>query len=285
MEDRPEGGSNFTLFQKLPGQIPIQCGTVSPYCVSGCRIGSVSLDRAIQDQVHAPVEAPSARKACFVDPILQEGSWDPEQWPQSCDGEPEVVVLHGNQGRILAEPPRLLERAASQEDGRGHNGIGTEQRGQIEVRHLAIPSELAPTCAPKKAGLAADQEGPRVGLPSRPLPFELVRHPDIVGIQEGQPLGTARPHTEIACRCGSPVGLAQVLHVVASLLADFAGTLAGRSIIDDEDLLWQACLTQHAVEGLTQMGLRTPGWDDDSDGQWPRHFLRIRLRRSWTNSL
>jgi hypothetical protein len=100
---------------------------------------------------------------------------------------------------------------------------------------------------------------------TRKLARDLLRMPQIVGIDERKKLRTGLPGTRVASSRGSTVGLPDQPYAGISLnpLADPLYCAIRRAIIDDHHLEIRMRLGKNARDGAIDGSLGLVGWNDD----------------------
>src|SRR5262245_11866871 len=109
----------------------------------------------------------------------------------------------------------------------------------------------------------------RTDLKPNHLTRQLLRVPQIVGIQESDKLTLCYTQSSVARRRRSGTGLPRVANPVI-VIGDHGGGVIGRAIVHDNDLQRPVRLGQNAIERLVQVPLAIEDGDNTTD-QWSVH--------------
>ncbi len=141
--------------------------------------------------------------------------------------------------------------------------LGRRQAGADELAHVAEDQlQLGPRC-----------EGGELAL-------DLVRLPEVVGIEKGDELAAGDSERRVARRPDAGARLGNHLDFRA-VAGGNRGAAVARAVVDDNHLVAGASLGQHALDRLGEVGLTVADWDCRGDGRlsqvrspgdrpWPR---------------
>lgn len=216
------------------------------------------------------------RDALKMEPVEQHTVREVGELSHFGEAEPEIVVLRGGQGDVVAA--EAIESIAADEGG-GVDDAPADASQMVAVDGVMVqwhsPMPERTTIGVDQQGLSANGDAGRVGVQMSDLLFQPIEEGNVVGIHPGQVLAMGKPGGFVE-RPGQALIRARMdpdTTVAGSDVCEQSGCAVGRAVVNDDELEIRKGLVQDAFDCLRQKGFAVV------DGQQDRNLRLVRLHR------
>jgi hypothetical protein len=198
------------------------------------------------------------------------------------DPEPHIPIFNGCEMRV--KEADFLEAFFTNHDRTGWNKVGFHELGKclrdekysrgVSVDPLRCERQIRNALVDEFSAKAGYESDITMPLEEIELELQLIRGPEIVGIQKTEEISTGRLDAGIARGGGAAIFLVKIFEPALKSVQDFPRFVV-RSVVHYDDFVIAVGLRQRALQCLTNKPSRVVCGDDNTD-EWQSSSLMDR---------